>query len=282
MKTKALFSLFLPITMLFCLTSCVPDDSSDAESTTTAATTTSATTSGKADNTPKEKTVKIKIASYNIKNGAMVNHDFDVIAEDIINNDIDIIALQEVDQNTNRNGNQDTMGHLADATDYYYCYSASLENYQGGQYGNGILSKYPIVSYETIKLPKKDPNNSKEEQRTALHAVIDIGGDLLHYFSTHFQGNAAELQFAAINEYTKDCEFFVIAGDYNRQDFEIYAAIQNSYLSHTGTVTTIDGYKFDNFIIANNIKSENFKVTNTKNSDHYLITTEISVTFKTK
>lgn len=282
MKTKALFSLFLTITMLFCLTSCVPDDSSDAESTTTAATTTSATTSGKADNTPKEKTVKIKIASYNIKNGAMVNHDFDVIAEDIINNDIDIIALQEVDQNTNRNGNQDTMGHLADATDYYYCYAASLEDYEDGQYGNGILSKYPIVSYETIKLPKKNPNNSKEEQRTALHAVIDIGGDLLHYFSTHFQGNAAELQFAAINEITKDCELFVVAGDYNRQDFEIYAAIQNSYLSHTGTVTTIDGYKFDNFIISNNIKSENFKVTNTKNSDHYLITTEISVTFKTK
>ena len=277
--------------MLFCMVSCIsneaegtPDASSDQTTdATTAATTTSATsaatTSGTLDNSPKEKTVTIKIASYNIKHGELANHDFDVIAEDIIRNDIEIIALQEVDQNTTRNGNQDTMEHLADATDYYYCYSASLENYQGGQYGNGILSKYPIVSYERIVLPKTNSDPSKEEQRTLLHAEIDIGGQIFHYFSTHFQGYSAVAQFAEINNHTKNCDFFVVAGDYNRQDFEIYSGIEGSYISHNGEVTTVDGYKFDNFIIKNNITSKNFTVINTGNSDHYLITTEISITF---
>lgn len=289
---KTFLSLFLAVTMLFFVVSCADINSSDKSNTSATTTTpttpnttsgtTASTTTGKTDNSPKEKTMNIKIASYNIKHGELANHDFDVIAEDIIKNDIEIIGLQEVDQNTNRNGKQDTMGHLADATDYYYCYAASLENYQGGQYGNGILSKYPIVAHETIKLPKKDPNNAKEEQRTVLHAQIDIGGEIFHFFTTHFQGNAAELQFAEINKHSKNCEFFVVAGDYNRQDFEIYSAIENSYLSHKGEVTTVDGYKFDNFIISNNIKSKNFTVTDTRNSDHYMITTEISVTFKTK
>ena len=227
---------------------------------------------------PDLKTVNLKIGSYNIKNGDMVMPDLALLAEDIIDNNIDIVGLQEVNQGSSKVNYQDTLEILAEETGYNYVYGCTLPSYYGGTFGNAILSKYPIVDYEAIELPKY---NNEEELRVLLHAEIDIGGEIFHYFTTHLQQQAAHLQFPAINDAVEDYEFFAIGGDFNRQDFDgVYKEIKNTYLAHTGTVTTIHGYKFDNFIISNNISSKKFKAEETYNSDHYLIMTDISITFE--
>lgn len=260
MKFKSILSFILMPTSLMCTAACGRNN------------TTASTTAEKA------KTVNLKIGSYNIKHGNLVSLNFDLIADDIIDNGIEIVALQEVDCNTGRNKKQDTMKILSERTNYYFAYGSSFD-YDGGQYGNGILSKYPILNYEVIKLPKA---TCAEEQRTLIHAEIDVDGQIFNFFATHLQwDNATALQLAEINKHTKDLENFVVGGDFNSEAFELFTVVENSYIANTGHVTEPTGMMIDNFITSNNIISQNFDVINTGNSDHYLITSEISIPFTT-
>ena len=226
---------------------------------------------------PDEKTVKLKIGSYNIKNGELVNHDFTVLAKDILDNELDIVGFQEVDESTGRNKYQETMAILAEETGYDYYFAPAI-SYWSGYYGNGILSKYPIVSCETIKIPVFA---SKEEERCLLHAKIDVGGTILDFFVTHLNSDTAEKQLKEINKYTSVCDTFVLAGDYNYSNFNFFnTTFKNAQLAHTTLHTTGGGHQFDNFVISRSIKCENTRVVDTKHSDHYLLISDITIKFE--
>ena len=138
MKLKSIITIAISTILMLCTASCSNDNSletANTSATTPSNTNTTAVTT--AATTEKTKTIKIKVGSYNIKNGALVEHDFSLLADDILDNNIEIVALQEVDCNTNRNKHQDTMAILAERTKYYYCYGPSFD-YDGGKYGNGI------------------------------------------------------------------------------------------------------------------------------------------------
>lgn len=228
---------------------------------------------------PDEKTVKLKIGSYNIKNGDIVDHDFDILAKDILDNDLDIVGFQEVDQNSERNKFQDTMDLLGAETGYYFYYAPAMR-YSTGYYGNGLLSKYPIVSCETINITVFDPN---EEPRCLLHAKIDVGGTILDFFVTHLNSSTAEKALKEISEYTEESERFVLAGDYNYSNFDFFTkTFKNSQLAHTTLHTTGGGHQFDNFVMSRSIKCENTKVVDTKHSDHYLLISDITIKFEVK
>ncbi len=219
-----------------------------------------------------ENIMEIKAATYNIHNGVDVNYDYTVIARDILAEDAEIVALQEVDQKTGRNGYIDTMSVLANALPEhkYYVFSPSI-NYKGGQFGNAIFSKYPILSHEIIKLPT---TRDDEEERSLLHAKIDINGYILDYFVTHTDQKSINAQLTKVNEYTSKCNSFVLAGDFNVQEKNAFAPIENSHiLNNDGNkiITTVSGnYSFDNFVLHNAIEAMNIYTKNTGHSDHYM------------
>lgn len=140
----------------------------------------------------------LTVASYNIRHGEDVSLDMSILAQDLINIGADIVGLQEVDMLANRSGNIDTMKLLAEKGGYeYYKFSKSI-NIKGGGYGTGILSKYPIMQYNTFTLP-----SGTFEQRTFGHAVIDVNGDLINFFNTHLSYENADVrqsQFKALAE----------------------------------------------------------------------------------
>ena len=74
------------------------------------------------------------------------------IADVILGNNIDFVALQEVDVNTERAGGQDQIKNLKELTGYagYFCKTINL---QGGEYGIGILSKKEALSTRYVDLP---------------------------------------------------------------------------------------------------------------------------------
>ena len=226
---------------------------------------------------PDEKTVNLKIGSYNIKNGALVDHNFAILAKDILDNDLDIVGFQEVDQNSQRNKHQDTMEILSEETGYYYYYAPAMK-YSTGYYGNGLLSKYPIVSCETINITVFDP---AEEPRCLLHAKIDIGGAIVDFFVTHLNSSTAEKQLKEISTYTSKCDMFILAGDYNYSNFDFFkTTFKNTNLAHSSLETTGAGHKFDNFVLSKTIKCENTRVLDTKNSDHYLLISDVTIKFE--
>ncbi|MBQ9469068.1 MAG: endonuclease/exonuclease/phosphatase family protein, partial [Clostridia bacterium] len=164
--------------------------------------------------------VTIKVGTYNIQNGQNpgVAHDFTEIAVDIFDAELDIVGLQEVDKNTTRNGNQDTMAIIAEELGYYYGYSRAID-LQGGEYGTGILSKYPILSYETIALP------GPGEGRSLGHAVIDVDGVELDYYNTHLEWSSGEgrrNQLAYIKQIFSEKKLAILTGDLNTSTPEEY------------------------------------------------------------
>ena len=153
----------------------------------------------------------LRLMSYNIRNAKGMDNktDYDRTAAVINKANADIIALQELDSVTKRNGGEDVLKILAEKTGLFPVYGAAI-NYQGGKYGVGILSKQRPLKYYTIPLP------GKEEQRVLLVAAYK------NYviFCTHWSlTDADRLTSAAI--INKEAEKFTkktyLLGDLNAE-----------------------------------------------------------------
>ena len=223
---------------------------------------------------PEVITMNVRIASFNIRNGADVQYDFRILAQDILKSGADVIGLQEVDQNTNRNKNQDTLAELAKYTGFqYYCY-AKTEDFSGGEYGIGILSRFPILEHEYFYLPRGS-DSPDEENRAVLYARIEVDGADFHFLNTHFGfGVTDTVQLVAIREYIREKQLphYAIVGDYN---YEIFETAINVFPTATLALTRdpyVNTYKeltsIDNFIMSKGIKLSGFQVYDTYGSGH--------------
>jgi len=164
--------------------------------------------------------ITVKILSYNIYHGATTRGDYnlDVIARVIIDADPDLVALQEVDFNTNRSGHIDLATELGIRTKMASLFGRAMY-FDDGEYGEGILSKYSFISTRNVPLPFTPGN----EPRTALEAVLVLSsGDTIAIIGTHFDHLNPETDRVAQAEKVNE-EFgsgpypAVLAGDLNAQ-----------------------------------------------------------------
>jgi len=81
------------------------------------------------------------------------------IAEFLRNSDLDIVGLQEIDQDSHWNGNVDLLEFLRREADFPYSAYGMHNRHQGKRmrfnYGNGFLSRHPIIEDETIGFDSK-------------------------------------------------------------------------------------------------------------------------------
>jgi endonuclease/exonuclease/phosphatase family metal-dependent hydrolase len=99
----------------------------------------------------------------------------------------DVVLLQEVDRNTARSGNVDQPAELARLTGYHVVFGKSLD-YQGGDYGIAIMSRWRITSDTAIHLPVDPPqerSGGSYEPRIAVRAIIDAPGAPIAFVNTH-------------------------------------------------------------------------------------------------
>ncbi|RJX75227.1 endonuclease [Vibrio sinensis] len=144
---------------------------------------------------------EIKVATYNIAGAANgFKIDLKETAKTIRSMDVDFIALQEVDVDTNRSGKINQAKILADLTGYNYIYGKAID-FDNGQYGMAVLSKYPIKLQEIQKLPSDD-----YEQRIAMYVSASIDGfeEPITFIATHLDWHEDPTvrmkQVRAINE----------------------------------------------------------------------------------
>ena len=88
---------------------------------------------------------RLRVATYNIRAGADVDRDVSVIAEDIRALDLDVVGLQEVDICTKRSNLTDQLQTIAELAGYPFYRFTFCMDYQDGEYGTAILSRYPIM-----------------------------------------------------------------------------------------------------------------------------------------
>ncbi len=112
---------------------------------------------------------RLRVMTYNIHHGRGTDKEVDLerIAEVIRKAEADVVALQEVDIKTSRSAGIDQLRELERLTGMHGSF-AKARNFQGGDYGQAVLSRRPIKSMEVHKLPRSEG----ERQRIAFFAHI--------------------------------------------------------------------------------------------------------------
>jgi endonuclease/exonuclease/phosphatase family metal-dependent hydrolase len=97
---------------------------------------------------------RLRILSYNIHHGEGMDGKLDLarIAAVIQSAAPDLVALQEVDVGAERTGRVDQALELARLTGMHVLYGATMP-FQGGQYGNALLSRWPAAGFRNHALP---------------------------------------------------------------------------------------------------------------------------------
>ncbi len=124
----------------------------------------------------------LTIVTYNIRHGVGMDNTWNMerIAQVLQHLQPDIVALQEVDVHTQRANFMDEATFLGKQTGLQAIFVPAMP-YDGGYYGNAILSRFPIVQIDTIPLPG--------EPRVAALATIAIPRgtfeDTILFIATH-------------------------------------------------------------------------------------------------
>jgi len=113
----------------------------------------------------------LRVLTYNIHHGAGMDQRLDLarIAEVIKQARPDLVALQEVDVQTGRSNGVDQAAELSRLTGMHGAFGKAMD-YDGGQYGVAVLSRFPLIEVENFPLPNKPPRAPPTaEQREQLH-----------------------------------------------------------------------------------------------------------------
>ncbi|WEK35997.1 MAG: endonuclease/exonuclease/phosphatase family protein [Candidatus Pseudobacter hemicellulosilyticus] len=168
---------------------------------------------------------ELRVMTYNIHHGNQPDKpkgviDLDSIANIIRRLDPHLVALQELDSVTLRSGGVFQLKALADKLGMHYYYGHAIP-YEGGAYGLGILSRYPIKEAATHPLPKVSTVRS-EDRILALVKVQLPQGKECYFGATHLDvvsEQNRQLQVEKIRELTSGLPAPVIlGGDFNAVD----------------------------------------------------------------
>ncbi len=163
----------------------------------------------------------IKIMTYNIQSGHNADYAvaLDATAAYIKSVGAPIVGLNELDVRNGRSKGLDQLEFIRERAGYPYAAFGRSIDFMGGYYGNGLISKYPIISRELFEVPQTDPSlNSRVEPRSILRVTLDVEGSPLTVMVTHY-GLSVEERTKAVAltvELVKDAEHPVIfMGDLN-------------------------------------------------------------------
>ena len=114
------------------------------------------------------------------------------------------------------------------------------------QYGNAILSRYPITSSGNTPLHR----SPGQEQRGLLQAVVDVPGADVEVFSTHLADGSAADRAAQTTQIRQDIGTagrpLVLVGDFNATPEAPEIATLNGFLNDAWTVSGEGpGYTFE-------------------------------------
>lgn len=151
----------------------------------------------------------------------------------------DIVLLQEVDKFTTRSGKVDQVAVLTRLTGFRAAFGKTLD-YQGGDYGIAVLSRWNIVGDSLIRLPVNPPQaraGGVYEPRGALRVSIAAPGGAIHVINTHLDASRADsfrrqeisTVIAAGNDMKKPGALVLIGGDLNAEPpSEVMAAVRSA------------------------------------------------------
>ena len=170
--------------------------------------------------------------------------DFDIMAKAIVDCGADIVGLNEMRGSGEDAEYTDQVGMLSKLTDMKYSFFAPAISFPNkGPYGNGFLSKIPIVKAENILIPDPPLEGRRKgyyETRCVLKVELEGGYTVL---VSHFGLNPDEQESAVrtVMEHLVD-EKCILMGDFNVEpDDSLLAPIRERMVD---TAESFDSPKF--------------------------------------
>jgi endonuclease/exonuclease/phosphatase family metal-dependent hydrolase len=235
-------------------------------------------------------TGNLKIVSYNIELGEKISQAAAELSNIPELEDADILLLQEM----NPEGVQ-TLARKLRFNCIYYPASVHTKNKTKVDFGNAVLSKWPIKSYRKVILPHKHP--FRKQIRIAVFAVIQVGRFEILASSVH-----AEMEWliywkrmdqleTIVRNIPSDAKYVVVGGELNTLNhYSVKSAektLRQAGLSRVtkgvgptakGDPTGVFGPELDQIYARGMTLVKNGKSKNTKASDHFPIWVQLKLT----
>jgi endonuclease/exonuclease/phosphatase family metal-dependent hydrolase len=157
----------------------------------------------------------IKIVSFNVKYARHVDRAVELLRETAALRAADVIAMQEMDEA----GTECVARALG--LNYVY-YPASLQPHGPKNFGNAILSPWPIEDDVKLVLPGR--HRLRKLQRIAVAATVKVDGRPVRVFSVHLEAPFAiggtgrrDQARAVLEQASRSLDPVLVAGDFNNR-----------------------------------------------------------------
>lgn len=155
----------------------------------------------------------LRVVSWNIQFGVEIDAAIELLRTTSELQDPDVVLLQEMDEvGTSR---------IAEMLELDYVYGAPGPHAQSGRdFGNAVLSPWPMSAPEVLRLPHQAAFRGQE--RVLVRTTADIDGERVHLGSVHTEvpslsSPKRRRQFEAIARQATESsdEPFIVGGDFN-------------------------------------------------------------------
>ncbi|SHJ12526.1 Metal-dependent hydrolase, endonuclease/exonuclease/phosphatase family [Rubritalea squalenifaciens DSM 18772] len=159
---------------------------------------------------------ELRVVSYNIKHGEGMDGKLDLerTAAVLKKLNADVIALQEVDKNCIRSGGVDQAATLAKMLGMHHYFGKAIPLGKG-EYGNAVLSKFPIEATKLHQLP------GAGEKRVVAEVQVKVGGEKVSICSNHLDHKSEQVRMQQIEAFAAAVADYqhplLLTGDFNAQ-----------------------------------------------------------------
>ena len=225
------------------------------------------------------------LASFNIcsahfREGHYTADNLSRLADLINESRADVVCLQEVDRGATRSDRVDMPARLSDMTELKHHYFIKIRDFQGGEYGTAILSRYPIMDSRTVNYPV-----TVATQGTSCgYAVLDVEGTPVTVYNTHLSIENEEANTECLcclgdilRDHADTRGAFLCCGDFNTSPTKVKTYIPWVNLAHNGLHTYADR-SIDHILFIEPIDTDNVRTMDTQydgTTDHHMVVVEV-------
>lgn len=228
-----------------------------------------------------EAPVTLRVATWNIDSKA--HPDIAAMRQLLREQHIEIIGLQELDVNNNRNAYDMLQAFCTPS--YPYAHFAKGRDFADGAFGVGVLSQYPLLEQSSLPLESTGSRATKALERV----VFEKAGKRIALYNTHLSWENLDLRRRQIKQVI-DCieadpiPYKIVTADFNTDQHPYeFAMFQSGFIlanGHNGqwfdTYNANDDPSMKVFTIDNIIATKNIRLTHAemvagKLSDHNLL-----------
>ncbi len=193
----------------------------------------------------------------------------------------DVVALQEVDRGAERSDRVDMTARLSEMTALPYHYFIKIRDFQGGEYGTAILSRFPIIKSATLNYPVKIATQGT----SCGYVVLDVAGKTVTVYNTHLsceteEANTETLEcLRAVLKAHRGTDGYLVCGDFNTSPEKVARYLPAQSRAHDGLITYADR-SIDHILYTAPITLQNVRTIDTQadgTTDHYMLVADVTV-----